>query len=146
MLKTTLADRAIIRLTGDGVRDFLQGLITNDVSGALPVWAGLLTPQGKALFDFIVWAEAGSDDLLIDCEASQAAALLRRLGIYRLRRPIGIAVDEGLAAHWASDGAQGVPDPRNTALGKRWIAPPAQPAPRPQASPPARGGALAIVQ
>jgi len=73
---TMLADRAVIRLSGDGVRDFLQGLVTNDVTGPLPVWAGLLTPQGKVLFDFIVWADG--DDLLIDCEANQADALVRR--------------------------------------------------------------------
>ena len=49
-----LTDRALIRLSGEGVRDFLQRLVTNDVSGPLPVWAGLLTPQGKALFPVTV--------------------------------------------------------------------------------------------
>ena len=122
MADTTLSDRALIRLSGEGARDFLQGLVTNDVSGALPVWAGLLTPQGKALFDFIVWADGG--DLLIDCEADQADALAKRLTLYRLRRPIVIARDDRLAVHWAPDGAQVVPDPRLAALGRRWIAPP----------------------
>lgn len=121
MSDTTLIDRALIRLSGEGARDFLQGLVTNDVSGALPVWAGLLTPQGKALFDFIVWADG--DDLLIDCEASQADALARRLTLYRLRRPIRIERDSELAVHWASEGDQGVPDPRLAALGRRWLAP-----------------------
>ena len=88
MSDTTLIDRALIRLSGEDVRDFLQGLVTNDVEGDLPVWAGLLTAQGKALFDFIVWADG--DDLLIDCEASQAEALARRLTLYRLRKPIRI--------------------------------------------------------
>ena len=64
MPATTLADRAVIRLSGDGVRGFLEGLVTNDVSGELPVWAGLLTPQGKCLFDFIVWDDG--EDLLLD--------------------------------------------------------------------------------
>ena len=54
---STLVDRAVIRLSGEGVRDFLQGLVTQDVAGDLPVWAGLLTPQGKCLFDFIVWVD-----------------------------------------------------------------------------------------
>ena len=105
MTKTTLIDRAVIRLSGTDVRDFLQGLVTNDVAGELPVWAGLLTPQGKALFDFIMWADR--DDMLIDCEATQADALIRRLSIYRLRRPITIARDPALAVHW---GEGGVPD------------------------------------
>lgn len=121
MADTTLSDRALIRLSGEGVRDFLQGLVTNDVAGDLPVWAGLLTPQGKALFDFIVWADG--NDLLIDCEADQADALAKRLTLYRLRKPITIARDESLAVHWAPGGTQGAPDPRLPALGRRWIAP-----------------------
>jgi len=121
MTATTLSDRAIVRLSGEDVRGFLQGLVTNDVTGPLPVWAGLLTAQGKALFDFLIWAEG--DDLLIDCEAAQADALIRRLTLYRLRRPITIARDETLAVHWAPEGDQGVADPRLAALGRRWIAP-----------------------
>ncbi len=121
MPATTLRDRAVLRLSGEGVRDFLQGLVTGDVTGALPVWAGLLTPQGKALFDFVLWA--GGDDVLVDCEAAQADALSRRLTLYRLRRPIAIARDEALAVHWAPGGPEGVPDPRLAALGRRWIAP-----------------------
>ncbi len=123
-MKTTLSDRAVLRLAGEDVRGFLQGLVTNDVTGDLPVWAGLLTPQGKALFDFILWADG--DDVLIDCEADQADALVKRLSVYRLRRRITIARDAALAVHWSAtapeDGAHG-PDPRLPALGWRWIAP-----------------------
>jgi tRNA-modifying protein YgfZ len=125
MMNTSLSDRAVIRLSGEGVRDFLQGLITNDVLGELPVWAGLLTPQGKALFDFLVWSAKSfddSDDLLIDCEKDQADGLARRLSLYRLRRPITINVDEGLGVHWSLEAGQGVLDPRNEALGYRWLA------------------------
>ncbi|MEY5007865.1 MAG: hypothetical protein RL764_1181 [Pseudomonadota bacterium] len=122
MSNTMLSDRAVIRLSGEDVRGFLQGLVTNDVLGALPVWAGLLTPQGKALFDFFIWGDG--DDVLIDCEADQAEALIKRLSLYRLRRPITIARDEELAVHWAQAGEMGVPDPRLAALGRRWIAPP----------------------
>ncbi len=121
MSDSTLYDRAVIRLSGDDVRSFLQGLVTNDVLGLLPVWAGLLTPQGKALFDFIIWADG--DDLLIDCEATQAEALAKRLTLYRLRRPIQIVIDVSLAVHWSKTGTVGVPDPRSTELGRRWIAP-----------------------
>jgi tRNA-modifying protein YgfZ len=129
MPKTTLADRAVIRLSGEDVRGFLQGLVTNDVAGDLPVWAGLLTPQGKALFDFIVWPESESpcEDVLIDCEADQADGLVRRLSIYRLRRAIRIERSD-LAVHWSRDGDAGVPDPRMAALGRRWIGPADEPA------------------
>jgi folate-binding protein YgfZ len=121
MLATTLTDRAVVRLSGEDVRGFVQGLVTNDVAGALPVWAGLLTPQGKCLFDFLVWADG--DDLLLDCEADAADELIKRLSIYRLRRPITIERDSSLAVHWSVEGAEGVPDPRLMALGRRWLGP-----------------------
>ncbi len=117
MAATTLTDRAVIRLSGEGVRDFLQGLVTNDVASELPVWAGLLTPQGKCLFDFFVWGDG--DDLLLDCESGAADDLVKRLAIYRLRRAITIARDDSLAVHWSPEGAG---DPRLPGLGRRWLA------------------------
>jgi folate-binding protein YgfZ len=121
MTATTLADRAVIRLSGEEVRGFLQGLVTSDVMGALPVWTGLLTPQGKCLFDFLVWED--KDDVLLDCEAAAADDLAKRLTIYRLRRPIRIERDPSLAVHWSKDGSSGVPDPRLPELGRRWLGP-----------------------
>ena len=120
MAGTTLTDRAIVRLSGEDVRGFVQGLVTNDVTGPLPVWAGLLTPQGKCLFDFIVWEDG--DDLLFDCEAAATDDLIKRLMIYRLRRAIRIERDDSLAVHW-SLGRRGTADPRLPDLGNRWLAP-----------------------
>ena len=122
MAATTLTDRAVIRLSGEDARGFVQGLVTSDVAGPLPVWAGLLSPQGKCLFDFIVWEDG--DDLILDCEAEAADDLVKRLSIYRLRRPIRIERDGSLAVHWSRDGAAGGPDPRLAALGSRWLAVP----------------------
>ena len=126
MAATTLSDRAVVRLSGDDVRGFVQGLVTSDVTGPLPVWTGLLSPQGKCLFDFLVWSDG--DDLLLDCEAAVADDLIKRLTIYRLRRPITIERDAELAVHWSKEAAQGVADPRLAALGNRWLAPPGEPA------------------
>src|SRR3954469_21297321 len=119
MAATTLTDRALVRLSGEDVRGFLQGLVTSDVAGELPMWAGLLTPQGKCLFDFIV-GSAG-DDLLLDCEAEAADDLIKRLTIYRLRRAIRIERDDSLTVHWSKKGDAGVPDPRLPELGNRWL-------------------------
>jgi folate-binding protein YgfZ len=121
-----LHSRAVIRLSpredGENVADFLQGLVTQDVTGELPVWAGLLTPQGKTLFDFIVWP-AGHGEFLLDCEAEAADDLVRRLSLYRLRRKIGIARDDTLGVYWQPElGDGGAPDPRLHDLGQRWIA------------------------
>ncbi|MBK6707453.1 MAG: folate-binding protein [Sphingomonadales bacterium] len=126
-----LFDRAVIRLSpqeaGEDVRAFLQGLVTNDAQAELPLWAGLLTPQGKALFDFFLWADpstgSGQSDVLIDCEAGQAEALVRRLSLYRLRRKIVIAVDAALGVFWAAAAPDRPVDPRLPELGVRWIAP-----------------------
>lgn len=126
MPATTLTDRAIVRLSGEDVRGFLQGLVTNDVAGKLPVWAGLLTPQGKCLFDFLVWDDG--DDLLLDCEAEAADDIIKRLSIYRLRRPIRIERDETLFVHWSPDGSEGREDPRLPELGGRWLSGPDAPA------------------
>jgi folate-binding protein YgfZ len=134
MTGTTLDDRALIRLSGEDVSGFLNGLVTNDVAllaPANPLWAALLTAQGKVLFDFILWADG--DDVLIDCEAEQAEALARRLTIYRLRRQITIAREDSLSVHWRAPAkagalAEGALDPRLPALGHRWLAPAASPA------------------
>jgi len=126
-MQTHLASRAIIRLSAlddsEDVGAFLQGLVTNDVKGALPCYAALLTAQGKHMFDFLVWGDGA--DILLDCEAALVDDLVKRLSMYRLRRKIAIARDETLAVHWSlapQDGA--VPDPRLAALGHRWLAAP----------------------
>ena len=125
MAATTLADRAILRLSGDDVRGFLQGLVTSDVTEELPAWTGLLTPQGKCLFDFIVWSDG--QDLLLDCEEAAADDLTKRLTIYRLRRPIRIERESSLAVHWSREGSGGT-DPRLVELGHRWLGEASEPA------------------
>ncbi len=125
MSSTTLSDRAVIRISGDDVRGFMQGLVTSDVAGPLPVWTALLSAQGKCLFDFMVW-DAGKD-LLLDCEAATADDLIKRLSIYRLRRVITIAREDALAVHWSLDTSD-TSDPRLDALGHRWLGPATEPA------------------
>ena len=127
MTETRLANRAVIRLSpteaGEDVAAFLQGLVTNDVIGTLPAYAALLSAQGKAMFDFIVWpAEDGQ--LLLDCEAAHAQELVKRLSLYRLRRKIAIEVDPTLVVCWQAEPREGAAaDPRLPDLGARWIAP-----------------------
>ena len=86
-----LDQRGIVRLTGPDARGLLQGLISNDVDSLTPsraVYAALLTPQGKYLFDFLLYQ--GSDEILLDTEAARAAALIQRLSMYRLRAQVAI--------------------------------------------------------
>ena len=135
---TLLARRALIRLSPtepqEDVRGFLQGLVTQDtkaIAPEKPQYAGLLSAQGKAMFDFLLWDDGS--DVLIDCEAEAVDALAKRLTIYRLRRKISIARDETLSVHWWPERVEGAaPDPRLAALGWRWLAPAAE-------GPPAEG-------
>ena len=51
-----LEDRGLLYISGDDAKEFLQNLITNDISNVSETqscFASLLSPQGKYLFDFI---------------------------------------------------------------------------------------------
>ncbi len=103
MRYSALPERGLISLSGGDARRFLQDLVSNDidrVGTARAVYAALLTPQGKYLFDFFVTATA--DALLLDCERERLPALMKRLAMYRLRADVEIhdASDE-LAVHVA---------------------------------------------
>ena len=129
MTDTTLKDRAVIRLSADdeneNIREFLQGLITQDTRKILPdnpQYSALLSAQGKVMFDFVLWAETKDDnEVLIDCEATIIDALIQRLSLYRLRRKIKIECDKALAVHWSTDNGNGSHDPRLIKLGFRWL-------------------------
>lgn len=87
-----LASRGVLRVSGGDAREFLQGLISNDVDKATAehaVYAAFLTPQGKYLFDFFV-AEIGGA-LHLDCEAARLDEFLKRLKIYKLRADVELA-------------------------------------------------------
>lgn len=122
-----LEDRAVIALSGPEARGLLQGLITNDVEQLVPgkaLYAALLTPQGKILFDFLV-AE-GDGAVLLDVAANSHEALLKRLKMYRLRAKVDIELRPQLAVLVDVDAAQATQgvtfdDPRHEGLGKRTI-------------------------
>lgn len=123
---TKLSNRAIIHISAsddsENPRDFLNGLITQDmnlVTADTPQWGALLSPQGKCLFDFILFADG--NDILIDCESSAADALARKLSLYRLRRKIEIKIADNLFIHWSADAKDKPLDPRLDALGHRWV-------------------------
>ncbi|MFB0991228.1 MAG: folate-binding protein, partial [Rhodospirillales bacterium] len=107
---THLTNRGIISVTGSDSRDFLQGIISNDITLVSPnktIYAALLTPQGKYLFDFFI-SQSG-EKLLIECEKDRLPDLMRRLRIYKLRANADL-VDEtetySICAIWGDDAAQ----------------------------------------
>ncbi len=118
-----MTERTLIQLTGPDAPDFLQGLVTNDIMKVAtgPVYAALLTPQGKYIADFFVWkTDAG---LALDVATSHAPTLAQRLTMYRLRAKVDISE---MAAHIRRGTGpmpqEAAPDPRHAALGWRQIA------------------------
>ncbi len=133
-----LAHRGVIEIAGRDAPEFLQGLLTNDVdalkSGApvfTGIFTGLLNPQGKILFDFLLHRRG--DAYLIDCRVGQIADLTKRLNFYKLRADVTItdvSADFAVAALWGEGGEETLagfdtnfPDPRYAPLGLRLILP-----------------------
>lgn len=121
-------ERSVLRVAGEEAGAFLDALLTNDVSAATagrPVYAALLTPQGKLIAD--IFAHRADDGaLLLDVACKAAADLLRRLTLFRLRRRIELA---DVSAAWTveihTDALSGrAADPRmpGGALGARVLA------------------------
>ena len=93
MLRCTLLEaRGVVRLGGGDMRTFIQGLISNDITLLTPdhaLYAALLTPQGKYLFDFLLLDRG--DSILLDVERQRLAALIQRLTMYRLRADVTLS-------------------------------------------------------
>jgi folate-binding protein YgfZ len=87
-----LPERGVVGVGGAEARPFLQGLISNDIDRLRPdraLYAALLTPQGKYLFDFLL-VQSG-DTIWLDAEAARRTELLERLTMYRLRAKVTLA-------------------------------------------------------
>ncbi len=128
-----LDNRDFVRVDGPEAEDFLNRLVTNDVSRATQeqaAYAALLTPQGKYLFDFFI--HRTGTGFLLDLDKGGAPELVKRLSIYRLRAKVElgdvsdlwrtIAIDFA-DPHLSIKVAVSSPDPRHQALGQRWIVP-----------------------
>jgi folate-binding protein YgfZ len=126
-----LTRRGVVAVTGPEALGFIDNIVTNDVS-AVPDGAagygGLLAPQGKVLFDFLVFRDG--ERLLFDLPRNTIADFMKRLGFYRLRAKIEIAElpDATVAAAWGEQNPRAIeglvaPDPRLAALGFRIVRP-----------------------
>jgi folate-binding protein YgfZ len=127
-----LEARSIIKVSGDDANKFLQDIVTNDVTKAVDgkaVHAGLLTPQGKILFEFFLLNRG--DHFLLECSSATVSDLIKRLSFYKLRAAVEIEDLSGSFKVWVSwNGKPEIPaeaiafmDPRLEILGLRIIAP-----------------------
>jgi tRNA-modifying protein YgfZ len=118
----TRPDRSVIRIDGEGALGFLHNLLTAELLEAKPAYAALLTPQGKILHDVFVVPDG--DAVWLDVASVQAADLLKRLVMYRLRAKLEIAEANGKSV--AVSSARDLPgvsyaDPRHAGMGYRAI-------------------------
>src|SRR5580692_10763327 len=126
-----LPDRGVVKVSGGDARNFLNGLLTTDVTLLRPGvgrFGALLTPQGKIIADFLITEAPSSHGggFLIDCPRALTQAFADKLGFYRLRAKVQIenlSDTLGVLAAWAGEPAVkpdlAFADPRSRALGFR---------------------------
>lgn len=131
-----LPDRGVVKVSGEDARNFLNGLVTTDVTQLAPGhgrFGALLTPQGKIIVDFLITEapEGHGGGFLIDCPRPLAQSLADKLGFYKLRARVvveNLTENLGVIAAWDGDLAMkpdlAFADPRDAALGWRILAPP----------------------
>lgn len=142
-----LRDRKVVALSGTDRVKFLQALVTNDIRRLAPNrprYAGMLTGQGKLLYDFFIMAE--QDRILIDIAAAHVEEFFKRLTTFKLRAEVefveatpplavtavwgaeaaaqlGLDPEQGNGKAASAAGHHAFVDPRIAALGARLICP-----------------------
>lgn len=123
-----LRDRGIVEVAGPDAASFLQGLITNDIAkvdAQNAIYAALLTPQGKIIYDFLIVAVANG--FFLDCGRACAGDLANRLRKYKLRAKVTVTdrSSEFAVVALSLDGPalHDVPDPRLPKIGRRAVIP-----------------------
>jgi folate-binding protein YgfZ len=124
---THLPHRGVIQIQGEDKAPFLQGLITNDVALITPthaIYAALLTPQGRFLYDLFIIEKDNS--YLLDVEMERLEALLKKLSLYKLRSQVTLKSRHDLKVYalWGEESAlpkEAYPDPRLVELGARMM-------------------------
>lgn len=87
-----LEGRGVIKISGPDAHDFLQGLVSGDVSLVTPeraIWSAFLTAQGKYLFDFFIGEING--DLVLDCEGGRHKEFLKKLSMFKLKANVSVS-------------------------------------------------------
>jgi folate-binding protein YgfZ len=135
MKASFLPDRGVVKVGGEDARNFLNGLVTTDVTLLQPGlgrFGALLTPQGKIITDFLITeAPAGhGGGFLIDAPRALAPGLAAKLGFYKLRAKVtveNLSDSLGVLAVWDGEPAMkpdlSYADPRDSALGWRILVP-----------------------
>lgn len=90
MAHIILSGRSLIAISGADAETLMHNVVTCDIHKLVPgTWqpGGLLTPQGKVMFHFLVTRR---DDgvFAVDIERPSASAFIQRMTLYRLRSQV----------------------------------------------------------
>lgn len=95
--KAFITSKSFISIKGEDSVDFIQNIISNDIKKVTDnncIFASLLTPQGKLLFEFIVFKT--KNIFLIECNSELTKELFNKLYNYRLRSKVEIKIEDDL--------------------------------------------------
>ena len=97
--KAYVTSKGFVSLSGIDSPDFLQNIISNDIKKVTDnncIFASLLTPQGKFLFEFIILKREKS--YLIECNEELTKDLFNKLNSYILRSKVEIKIEKNLTS------------------------------------------------
>lgn len=86
-----LKNRSIISITGDNCKNFLQSIISNDITKINEknaIYSFILNPQGRFLYEFFVFEI--NNEIFIDCLKDTEDELIKKLNLYKIRQKIYI--------------------------------------------------------
>ena len=95
--KAYITSKSFISIEGEDSVDFIQNIISNDIKKVTDnkcIFASLLTPQGKFLFEFIIFKTRNI--FLIECNSELTKELFNKLYNYKLRSKVEIKIEDNL--------------------------------------------------
>ena len=117
-----LIDRSIIEISGLDSKEFLQGLITNDInkiSDKSLIYSCMLNAQGRFLYDFFIFSK--DEKIFIDCYLPRRDEIVKKLNFYKLRSKVEIKINDEIGVFFSKENGEGLSfeDPRNVKMGYR---------------------------
>ena len=97
--KAYITSKGFISIKGEDSIDFIQNIISNDIKKVTDnnsIFASLLTPQGKFLFEFIILKT--KNIFLIECNGELIKDLFNKLYNYKLRSKVEIKIENDLVS------------------------------------------------
>ena len=117
-----LSERSVFKISGDDSFDFLQSIVTADISPLKEeraVATCLLSAQGRVLYDFLLYPDFNNSEFscLVDCHNSEKTELMKRLNMYKLRSKVFLSDSENFSVFICKEKKESFfSDPRHSEL------------------------------